>query len=523
MNRNNSPPSQQQSATAILPLLGGSNQIISFNREDGVAQRKFIRDIAFSNLPVPFQKFQTYLWLALLTRALGPAGFGAWSLFMVTLSTATTVSTLNCGSSLMRFLSGSRSEEEVNGAFSTVLLMVGVTGILLGAAFLLFSNQLTYGIFGSPQSHALIALLALALLFNSIFEEIKNVLRARRYNRSWAWLSLARLTPETLAVILAALWLNNTDSAVSAYVLASACSVAGGLIYVKVKHGIRITPPDRRVFVKYAAYGLPLLPGVFASTLSLGADKYVISHFLGLKEVGVYTVCFAISAAVFFLTGPINDVLFPELSALYDGQHWASFCERFRTVQKFVLAVAFGMAAILVTLPRQVLRVVAPPEFAAGSGALAVLGFQGIFMAIVLLYVVILNTRMRIWSSTTFWLLSGASIIVLDLFLVPRIGILGAAISQLLATAAGAFVLIGMHWKLFRTSFEAKWLTELSFAFLVLWIASMLAGNQAETFLRSIFLLGTSAAIFTGCLYTTGYFTLPDLKSFAAALFERHA
>jgi len=51
----------------------------------------------------------------------------------------------------------------------------------------------------------------------------------------------------------------------------------------------------------------------------------------------------------------------------------------------------------------------------------------------------------------------------------------------------------------------------------------VLAGNQSETFLRCILQVGAAAAIFTGCLYCTGFFTLPDLRSFAAALFERHA
>ena len=514
---------QQQSAAAILPLLGDVKQIPASSPGASAAHRKFVRDIAFSNLPVPFQKLQTYLWLVLLTRALGPAGFGAWSLFMVTLSTATSVSTLNCGSSLMRFLSGSRSEDEVNEAFSTVLLMVGIAGGFLGAAFLLLSNQATYWIFRSKQSVGLVALLAAALVFNCLFEEIKNILRARRCNRSWAWLSLARIVPETAAVILAALWLKNAESAVSALVFVSVCSVCAGMIYLKARHTIRIAKPSCGILVKYTKYGLPLLPGVFASTLSLGADKYVVGYFLGLKQVGIYSVCFAISGVVFFLTGPINDVLFPELSALYDGRNWATFHERFRAVQKFVLAFAFGMAAILAAVPRQVLRMVAPPDFSAGSATLAVLGFQGIFMAMVLMYVVVLNTRMRVWSTTIFWLLSGAAIILLDVALVPRIGILGAALSQLLATATGAIVLVAIHWKLFRETFEAKWLAQLAFSCFGVWLARSLWQTQPDAFLRSILAVGASAAIYASCLYCTGYFTLPDVRGFATALFERHA
>src|SRR5487761_932967 len=96
----------------------------TIEQEIEAANYKFVRDIVFSNVPIPFQKARTYLWLLILTRALGPQGFGAWSLFVVTLSSATTVSTLNCGSSLMRFLSGERARREVNRAFTTVMAMV---------------------------------------------------------------------------------------------------------------------------------------------------------------------------------------------------------------------------------------------------------------------------------------------------------------------------------------------------------------------------------------------------------------
>lgn len=482
------------------------------------ANDKFIRDVAFSNLPVPFQKVRTYLWLVVLTRALGPAGFGAWSLFVVTLSTVTTVSTMNCGSSLMRFLSGERSREEVNQAFSTVLAMVAGAGAILAGISMIFSRQIAAGIFGSARAGSLVTLLGIVLIFESLFEEMKNLLRARRLNQSWAYFCFARLLPETAAVIVIAWWLKSVGAAAFAYAAVTVCSVAGGMLYLRMRRSVRLVRPRARLFSKYARYGLPLLPGVFASTVSLGADKYMVSYYLGLKQVGIYGACFALSAVVFFLTGPINDVLFPELSALYDTERWSIFRERFRGVQKFVFGFACGAAAILAAFPRQVLAIVAPAEFASGRATLAVLGVQGIFMALVMLYVVILNTRLRVWSTTWFWVLSGVAIVLLDVILIPPMGIVGAALSQLIATAAGALVLVAMHWDLFRRTFDVAWVLQTGFAFAAVWLVALVCKSSAATPVAGLLQIAAGAAAFVVSLLVTGYLNLRDVARLARSI-----
>ncbi|MHB8754660.1 MAG: lipopolysaccharide biosynthesis protein [Candidatus Acidiferrales bacterium] len=482
------------------------------------ANYKFVRDIVFSNVPIPFQKARTYLWLLILTRALGPQGFGAWSLFMVTLSSATTVSTLNCGSSLMRFLNGERARREVNRAFTTVMAMVGGTSTILAILFICFSKPIGRIIFRAAHEREFIIILAVALVFDSFFEEMKNLLRARRRNQSWALLSLARLIPETATVIATALWLRSVTAASWAYLAVGACSVGGGMLYFATCHEFRFAKTSRHVFARYALYGLPLLPGVLASTVSLGADKYLVSYYLGLRQVGIYSVCFAVSALAFFLTGPINDVLFPELSALFDLEQGELFRRRFAGVQKFVFAFAMGAAALLAAFPRETLRLVASRDFASGSATLAILGVQGVFMAIVLLYVMILNVKMRVWSSTLFWVLSGAAIVAIDVALLPRLGIAGAAASQLIVTVGGAFVLIEMHWDLFRRTFNPAWLWQTGVAFAVVYAVSLLwrrSGAPAWPIPE----IGTGACSFLCCLLLTRYLSWSDLKLLRNAMF----
>ncbi|HEV2288673.1 MAG TPA: oligosaccharide flippase family protein [Candidatus Acidoferrales bacterium] len=454
-----------------------------------------------------------------LTRTLGLAGFGAWSLFIVTLSMTMTVSTMNCGSSLMRFLSGNRKPSEVNEAISTVFAMVSGVALIVGIALVCFSGVFVRRAFHSYQSGGiLLAALIAALFFDSIFEEIKNLLRARRENRLWAYLCLTRLIPETLVVIAVAYVAESVAAAAWSYVAIAALSVAGGMVYLRARQGVRIVRPSRHIFLKYARYGLPLLPGVLASTLSLGADKYVVSCYLGLQEVGIYSVCFAISALVFFSTGAINDVLFPELSALHDQNDQQSFRNRFESVQKFVFGFGAGVAGLMAFFPHDILRTVASHDFAPGASTLAVLGVQGIFMAFILLYVVILNVHFRVWTTTVFWAVSGIAIVGFDVLLVPRIGIVGAAVGQLLATAGGAAILIAMHWKLFRQTFRPTWVLQISSASLGVYILAVVWHPAMATLLDSIARILAGGGVFLACLWVTRYMTLSDLRRLKKAM-----
>src|SRR5258708_28064620 len=82
---------------------------------------KFIRDVFFANLPLPFQKLRTYLWIVLFSRAFGPSGFGIWSLFQTTLNVGLLFSSMTQGNAMMRFLSVNRSREETHRSFSSLL------------------------------------------------------------------------------------------------------------------------------------------------------------------------------------------------------------------------------------------------------------------------------------------------------------------------------------------------------------------------------------------------------------------
>ena len=480
----------------------------SFRQETG----KFVRDVFFANLPLPFQKARTYLWLLVFSRFLGPGGFGAWSLFQTTVGMGLIVSSMTQGNAMMRFLPGKRSHEQVSRIFSSVIATVSISSFILALVLACFSTQLSSMLFRDHRGRALLILVALILPLETYFEEMRGLLRARRFNRQWAFFTLARQIPETLLLIaLAVLWTRSPVAIAGGYLVTATLSCLFGYAYLARRQQIRLTKPSPAVISRYVPYGLALVPGALAASLSFSADRYLVGYYLDLRQVGIYSVCFTVSALGFFLVAPLNDVLLPEMARLHDAGDWDHFYARFSGVQKVVIGVAMGATALLVSFPREILRVFTTQEFATGAPTLAVLGFQGVFMSIVTLYAVLLCVRLRVWWATAVWAGMGAIILGFDVLLLPRMGIIGAGVSQLISSIVGTALVVGLNWEIFRWSFRLVWIPQATGAVVGVWLLA--SYTQGRTFSpgQALARIALGATVFLVGLVVTRYVRLGDL------------
>lgn len=473
---------------------------------------KFVRDVLFSNLPLPVLKFRTYLWLVIFSRAFGPTGYGAWALFLVTLDIGTHLASMTLGNSMMRFLSGERTQEEENRAFSSVLLAVLVSSASLGIILLSFSRPLAGWIFRAPEYQVLVLILAPTLIFDVMFEEMRGLLRARRRNRAWAFFTLARVIPETAATVVVAWVFHSVLATASVYLAGSILAAGCGLLYLIGSQNYRMRRPSQAVLTGYVPYGLALVPGAIASALSFSADKYLVGYYVGVHAVGIYSVCFTVSALGFFFVGPINDVLLPEISALWDGGDRERFYRRFSGVQKFVFGFAAGATALLVVFPETIVRLLTSQAYSSGGHTLAILGFQGVFMSVVMLYVVLLYVRLRTITTSLLWMGMGMVIVVADILLLPRIGIAGAGYSQLLSSVVGAAVVVGLNWNIFRHTFPLRWFLQAGLAFAAVYCMGMAWPDVPAGLFQGVARLGAGSFLFLLLLVFTGYVTRGDVN-----------
>jgi O-antigen/teichoic acid export membrane protein len=468
--------------------------------------------VFFANLPLPFQKIRTYLWVIVFSRMLGPSEFGIWSLFQTTMGITMILTSMTQGNAMMRFLGGDRTRDEINSVFSSVAMAVTISALVVALTLAGFANSLATPIFHDRLGRRVILLIALILPFENWFEQMRGLLRARRLNRTWAWFTLGRQMPEAvILLLLVLLWKSDVIGLIGGYLLSTILSVVAGLSYLLRYQGVRIVRPMIRVWTNYLPYGLALVPAGLVSTISFSADRYLVGYYLNLREVGIYSVCFTISALGFFFVGPLNDVLLPEIGALYDSGDWTEFYSRFSTVQKLVLGVAAGATSLLVAFPQQLLHLVSSSEFASGESTLIVLGLQGVFMSMVMLYIVVLCVRSRVWSTSMVWAAMGTLALGGDVLLLPRVGIVGAGISQLVSSIVGAILVISLNKDVFCHTFQWRWLGQCGVPILGVVLLAHLWHNSSHSTIRSLQQLLVGAAVFITGLLVTRYLRFTEL------------
>jgi O-antigen/teichoic acid export membrane protein len=475
--------------------------------------RRFIRDVLFANLPAPFLRLRSYIWLVVFSRTVGLSGVGAWALFDTTLSLATTGGTMLLGHAMMRFASGERDRRETSIAIATVLLAVTAACSVISLFLLIFGGSLSDAIFHRPVGRQLLLVIAAVLIFDAVFEEIKGFYRARRENRVVAGMVLTRALPEGLLMVAAAFAFRSIVAVAWTYCACAMIAAMLALACLIRSKAVRQALPSVAVLRQYLGYSVPLLPGVLSTVASMRADRYIIGYFCNLETIGIYAVCTAIAAINMAVLAPISDVLLPELADLHDRFARDALCRRFAGVQKAVLGFAGGVALICLVFPSEAMRFATSVAHPAGPHTLRLLGLQGIITAIAFLYGLLLSIRLRVWIKSLIALATGVLVVGLDLFLIPRFGLPGAALAQVIAAGVALCLTLIPTWDMFKESFDKPWLIRLGIAFGSVAAIGLFSTPDKLTAINAALRLGAGLSGYFVMLIVAGYISHGDLQS----------
>jgi O-antigen/teichoic acid export membrane protein len=179
------------------------------------------------------------------------------------------------------------------------------------------------------------------------------------------------------------------------------------------------------------------LTGVLTS-IYINVDRVLIKHLLGNASAGKYAVVVSISTALYFVPIALGQSLFPSLvesrrdSALYHRRLQQAFDAL------LWVAIAIALPVTLIAEPLMHFLYGAPYE---GSGAaLAILIWSAVFtfLGLVTSYWLVAENLQRIYPVRIF--ASLCTCVVLDVVLIPRWGIRGAAVATVVAQLVSSTV-----------------------------------------------------------------------------------
>ncbi len=370
-------------------------------------------------------KLLVFLMVRFYTGYLTPAEYGTADLITQTANLLIPLVSLDITDAVFRFAAerrGGRTE-----AFS-----VGLRVITLGSAGLLLVIALLQGV---PAVRAYGFLLASFVIASCYHALCAHFVRARG---NTALFAAQGLFNTALFIGLNVLFLAVFHWGIRGYVLSTTVAnlITTGLLVFRARlwryAGLAPRRGLRRQMLRYC---IPLIPTAVFWWIMGVSDRYMVKWFLGSDANGIYAVAYKIPTILTILATVFMDAWQLSAIAESDGDRQAHLRFYGRIWDAFASAV-FLCAGGIIALSPLLIRLLAEeayysawqyiPVLTLSMAAAAFSNFMGS------VYVVTKQSKASFWTS----LVGAGSNIVLNLWLIPRIGLQGAAAATFLSCLA---------------------------------------------------------------------------------------
>lgn len=369
--------------------------------------------------------------LPILTRGLGTSLYGIWALINVTISLLVPFATLGFRSGIVRFLAAEKDRDRVRDDFLSGCCVVFFAGAALSLLLFFLSDFLAESVFRDPGASSYVRLASALVLINSLHMLPLAFFRMRQQIGRYAALDLLYRGLQVGLVLAAVLLGYRLGGVIVALIINGVLFNVLALLIVVRRIGFR-RPSFSRVKA-YLRWGVPLAPNAAILWIVQVSDRYLVSFFLGVAPAGIYSAAFAVGNYASFTLAPLGTVLYPRISRHYDEGNLDQTRNYLGYSVKYLMMIAIPSAFGLSVLARPILRILTTADFVAGSVVVPWVAAGVVLFCFyqVCVYIIHLVGKTHI----TVRLLSTAAVlnIGLNLVLIPRIGIVGAAVATLVA------------------------------------------------------------------------------------------
>jgi O-antigen/teichoic acid export membrane protein len=248
--------------------------------------------------------------------------------------------------------------------------------------------------------------------------------------KKYAYLTIIRTVLEVLLIAFAIQLGYGVDGAIISLFIAGLVVQVIALGIILSNYGLDI--PRFSQLKPYLAFSLPILLLPFLIWVIHSSDRYVIGYFLDIASVGIYSAAYNIGAVVQAFIAPIQFVLYPQVAKLRDEKDFDGVRNYVNYSLKFFLIFTIPSAIGLSILSKDILSVFTKDSFTDAHIIVAFVSFGCVAYGIhsIFSYILLIENKTKTLGS-----IMGFGAIFnlgLNIFLVPQIGIEGAAISTLI-------------------------------------------------------------------------------------------
>jgi O-antigen/teichoic acid export membrane protein len=391
------------------------------------------------------------LLVPIYARQLGPSGVGVTGVLNSTISLSLMLAGLALPQAFFRWYLRESSSDIARSNVLRTILAVRIAGSLLAFALVLLAViPITDALYGGANL-AVFALVAPIVMLDSFNQIPLSFLRAERRPGDYIRITLTRaILASVLTVVLVVLLnIGVIGVAIGSASAAAASAVIGAWIMVRVGARPRLDGALTRVML---AFALPLVPASIAGWVLNLLDRPLLQIMTGSASVvGVYSLGYTVGLMT-------NALVVQPFSLAWGAAHWEisqqpDATRNFSRVLTWFLLVASGAALVISAFGTDAIRILVGENFELSR---FVVPFSAFAYVLYGAYSVVSAGLGIVGRSSLVAISMGvaaATSVVLNLVLIPVLGLFGAATS----TLASYFLLMLLSGVISQRHYPVRW------------------------------------------------------------------
>jgi len=393
--------------------------------------RRLFRDLSFAFFFSMLAAILSYVIRFVLTRRLTVEQYGLFYAVFSFIGLFALFKNLGTISAIMKLLPEYKVKNEISNIKQTIISVFTLNflvSLVLGTFLILFSSKLSEFYFGEFNSVKIIYLLVGFFIFSTLVEVIAASFLGLGQNIFYVLRELLVNGLVLLFVVFYPLF-DVTTPAMGYFLATIVVFVIYAFIFVLKNKKILFLKVKFKsdIALKLVKFGAPMLLILAGARLLQFLDTAVLTYYRSLTEVGIYNVALPIAMLLIVLVGEIGSILSPLVSELKARGNNNALKVGFELIQKYGLYLSVPIAIVFFFYSQEIISLLFGIDYISGANSLKILMVGSIFYIVYKLNVVGVSFIGKPGVITKIVLVTALFDLILNLLLIPKYGIEGAA------------------------------------------------------------------------------------------------
>ena len=173
-------------------------------------------------------------------------------------------------------------------------------------------------------------------------------------------------------------------------------------------------------------------------------DRYIVRFFLGIDKVGIYSVGYALGMFIIAIMRPFEYVLYPKIAAYWNNNEMEKVKSYIKKTLSLSVPIAVLTCLLMIIFAKQIVGMVSNEAFISAVPTVPYLTLGFLIFGIGIIgerIITLLNkTKMLLYIYSSLAVFN----IFLNILLVPRLGIQGAALATFMTFTLYSLITLGI-------------------------------------------------------------------------------